>query len=51
MNEGNKYLIVIRKLVLEFLEDEPVKIALYGSRARGDNSSVSDVDVGLVPKG
>ena len=35
--------------MLDFLKNEPVKIVLYGSRARGDNYPASDVDIGLIP--
>ena len=47
----NKYLEELKNLVLEILKDEKVKIILFGSRARGDNNAVSDVDIGLMPYG
>ena len=37
-------------MVLEELKNEKVKIFLFGSRARGDNFTVSDVDIGYIPK-
>lgn len=47
----NKYLEELKNLALEILKDEKVKIILFGSRARGDNNIVSDVDIGLAPYG
>jgi hypothetical protein len=38
----------LRKFLLDFLEDEDVKIILFGSRARGDFINVSDVDIGII---
>ena len=37
-------------MVLEELKNEKVKIFLFGSRARSDNFTVSDVDIGYIPK-
>jgi len=39
----------LRDAVVGFLGAENVRIFLFGSRARGDNSVVSDVDIGVVP--
>lgn len=47
----NKYLGELKNVILDILKDEPVKIVLFGSRARRDNSRVSDVDIGLIPSG
>jgi len=46
----NKYLEEVKKIVLDFLKDENVKIFLFGSRARDDFSPSSDVDIGIIPK-
>jgi uncharacterized protein len=43
-----KYLDEIKSVVLERLKDEPVKVFLFGSRARGNNNQRSDVDIGIV---
>jgi predicted nucleotidyltransferase len=48
MTEENKYIQQIKQIVLDFLKDQPVKIVLYGSRARGDNDPGSDVDIGIL---
>lgn len=48
---NNKYLDILKKLVLTSLKDEKIKIILFGSRARGDNNTRSDVDIGLIPYG
>ena len=50
-NMENKYLSELKKLVLDFLKNEKVKIFIFGSRARGDNQYNSDVDIGLIPRG
>ena len=47
----NKYIEKVRQLILDSLRNEPIKVILYGSRARGDNSVGSDVDIGLLSKG
>ena len=36
---------------MESLKEEDVKIVLFGSRARKDNRGVSDVDIGIIPRG
>ena len=40
----------LKKLVLEFFEHDSVKIVLFGSRARDDATSQSDVDIGIIPQ-
>ena len=45
----NKYICQLRDLVVDCLKNENVKIILFGSRARGDNSVSSDVDIGIMP--
>ncbi|MBI3590112.1 MAG: nucleotidyltransferase domain-containing protein [Candidatus Melainabacteria bacterium] len=47
----NKYLTQLKKLVLDELKSQNVKIFIFGSRARGDNYIGSDVDIGLISKG
>ncbi len=44
------YLEKLRKLVLNFLENNDAKIILFGSRARKNNRDNSDVDIGIIPK-
>jgi predicted nucleotidyltransferase len=39
----------LKDAVVGFLSKENVRIFLFGSRARGDNAVVSDVDIGVVP--
>ena len=43
------YIADLREVVVNFFSNENVRIFLFGSRARGDNSVVSDVDIGVVP--
>jgi len=37
----------LKLFLKEFFKDKPVKVYLFGSRARGDNSPFSDVDVAV----
>lgn len=48
MRDVDKYMMRLKKLVLDFIGDRNVKVYLFGSRARGDNSTVSDVDIGIL---
>ncbi|OGI20752.1 MAG: hypothetical protein A3B68_09455 [Candidatus Melainabacteria bacterium RIFCSPHIGHO2_02_FULL_34_12] len=45
----NKYINKLKEYILDFLENEEVKVFLFGSRAKGDNAPTSDVDIGLLP--
>lgn len=38
----------LKEVFLRFLKDEDVKVVLFGSRARGEFVSTSDVDVGII---
>ena len=40
----------VKKTVLDALRGEDVIIILFGSRARGDYSRRSDIDIGILPK-
>ena len=46
----NQYLEQLRNLSLLIFKNEPVKIILFGSRARGDNQLTSDADIGIIPQ-
>lgn len=39
----------LKSLVFEILKEENVIVILFGSRARGDFSRVSDIDIGVLP--
>lgn len=41
----------LKEHVLGFLGNKNIKIVVFGSKARGDNSAFSDVDIGIIPKG
>lgn len=42
---------LLRKIIRDiFGEDEDVEVVLFGSRARGDYTRVSDIDVGVLIK-
>ncbi len=45
-----KSLEQVKKTVLDSLRGEDVMIMLFGSRARGDYSRRSDIDIGILPK-
>ena len=47
----NKYILKLKKMVIDFLKYDKVKIILFGSRARGDNYISSDIDIGIIPYG
>ena len=38
----------LRSFLKDFFGSEKVKVYLFGSRARGDNTPFSDVDIGLL---
>jgi predicted nucleotidyltransferase len=46
---SNIHVNKIKEIALEYLKNENVKVILFGSRARGDESSVSDIDIGIIP--
>jgi predicted nucleotidyltransferase len=39
----------LKTAVVDFLAGENIKVFLFGSRARGDYSAASDVDIGIMP--
>ncbi len=49
MPPKNGYLSLLRELILNEFKNEKIKVVLFGSRARGDQSSTSDIDIGLLP--
>ena len=40
----------LKSLVIELFKEENVIVILFGSRARGDSSRVSDIDIGILPE-
>lgn len=38
----------LKETFLRILQDEDVKVVLFGSRARGDFVNTSDVDIGII---
>jgi len=40
----------LKSLLIEFFKEENAIVILFGSRARGDYSRVSDIDIGILPK-
>lgn len=45
----NKYLTQLREIVTDFFKNDKIKIILFGSRAREENQTSSDVDIGILP--
>ncbi|MBR3721553.1 MAG: nucleotidyltransferase domain-containing protein [Selenomonadaceae bacterium] len=45
--DNNPYVARIRNFVLDFMEDEPAKVYLFGSWARGEAHRGSDVDIAI----
>lgn len=41
----------VKRCILSYLQDEPVTVILFGSRARGTANPGSDLDIGLIPHG
>ncbi len=48
-NIYRKSLEMIKSLILETFRDDDIRIMLFGSRARGDFDSCSDIDIGILP--
>lgn len=42
------YLLLLRKLILNYVRSYPIKVYLYGSRAKGTAHKTSDVDIALL---
>ncbi len=51
INAGETNLSRLKNMIVEYLKDEKVRVVLFGSRARKDNTHYSDVDLGLIPYG
>jgi len=49
MSSGNVFIDQIKACLLRDLANDPVKVYLFGSRARGAGELSSDVDIGFVP--
>ena len=45
------YLDKLKKLILENTQNQPVKIWLFGSHAKGTSRRYSDIDIGVLPTG
>ncbi|MCX6162924.1 MAG: nucleotidyltransferase domain-containing protein [Ignavibacteriae bacterium] len=45
-----QYLKIVKKYILDELADENVSIALFGSFADSMNTSISDIDIAVIPK-
>lgn len=47
----NKYILKLKKMVIDLFKYDRVKIVLFGSRARRENYISSDIDIGIIPYG
>ncbi len=48
-NIYRKSLKKLKSMILETFMDDDISIMLFGSRARGDFDSRSDIDIGILP--
>ncbi|MBV8801858.1 MAG: nucleotidyltransferase domain-containing protein [Gammaproteobacteria bacterium] len=51
MDIQKHYLDRLKNLILENTENQPVKIWLFGSHAKGTTHRYSDIDIAILPKG
>lgn len=47
--KNNIYVNMLRKLVRDCTKDYAVKVYLFGSRAKGKEHAVSDIDIAILP--
>ena len=43
------YLEQLKKFTVSFFRNDSVKIILFGSRAKKEHASTSDIDIGIIP--
>ncbi len=48
-NISGRLIDELKEVVIGFLRDDNVKVILFGSRARNDYNTGSDIDIGLIP--
>ena len=46
---AERHLDRLREFLTGFFRNEPVRVLLFGSRARGDHAGASDIDIGILP--
>lgn len=46
---SSRDLVEVRRIILEGLSGYAVRVYLFGSRARGEGSRASDIDVAVLP--
>ncbi|MCP5364647.1 MAG: nucleotidyltransferase domain-containing protein [Hyphomicrobiales bacterium] len=46
-NPDDRYLAQVKRIVLDHLYGRPVTVYLFGSRARGDARTASDIDIAI----
>ncbi|RLG51199.1 MAG: nucleotidyltransferase domain-containing protein [Thermoproteota archaeon] len=51
LKEEDKILTELKRAMQDFLGDRMVRLTLFGSRARGDYSDGSDVDIAIIVRG
>lgn len=47
---SDKYLTLAKEIILKYIPKNDYAVFLFGSRASGKNSKVSDIDVGFMGK-
>ncbi len=50
MTKSDGYIKLLKMESLRAFQDCQVKIVLFGSRARADQTRYSDVDIGIIPR-
>lgn len=40
----------IKKIVLQYLEDENVQVGVFGSRTKAQTRTGADIDIGIIPQ-
>lgn len=46
---SDPYLVMLKKLLNDQIKSYPIRIYLFGSRAKGNAHSKSDVDIAILP--
>lgn len=40
----------LKSHLIQFFKEEDLSLVLFGSRARGENTPESDIDIGIIPR-
>ena len=45
---SDKYINILKEIILQKIDKDRISVFLFGSRARGKNASHADIDIGLL---